>query len=82
MRVEDLFFLDDLKALGVSWIDRLVVPCTSHQDVERVWSLIRMWGPDYEDVQDVLRLSVQLPHLKQEVTKMVGMIRLCENYRS
>jgi hypothetical protein len=82
MRVEDLMFLDDLRALGIPWIDRLVGPCASHEDVERVWTLIRMWGPDYQDAMDVLRLSAQMPDLTLEVEKILCMIRLCENYRS
>jgi rhodanese-related sulfurtransferase/quercetin dioxygenase-like cupin family protein len=81
MRVEDVIFLDDLRALGIPWIDRLVGPCTSLEDVERLWTLVRMWGPDHEDAKDVLQLSAQLPHLEQEAEKMLGMIRLCENYR-
>jgi hypothetical protein len=81
MRVEDVIFLDDLRALAIPWIDRLVDPCTSREDVERVWTLIRMWGPDHADAEDLLQLSAQLPHLEQEVEKMLGMIRLCENYR-
>ena len=81
MRVEDVIFLDDLRALGFPWIDRLVDPCTSVEDVERVWTLIRMWGPDHEDAKDMLQLSAQLPHVEQEVQKMLDMIRLCENYR-
>jgi hypothetical protein len=79
MRVEDLMFLDDLRALGIVWIDRLVGSCTSHADVERVRTLLRMWGPDGEDAKDVLRLSSQLPRLEQEVGRMTGLIRLCEN---
>ena len=51
MRVEDLMFLDDLRALGIVWIDRLVGRCTSHADVERVRTLLRMWGPDCEDAR-------------------------------
>ena len=81
MRVEDLIFLDDLRALGLPWIDRLVDPCTFREDVERVWTHIRMWGPDHEDAEDMLQLSVQRPHLEQEAEKMLRMIRLCENYR-
>ncbi len=80
MRVEDLIFLDDLRALGLPWIDRLVDRCTTRADVERVWNLIRMWGPDYQDVKDMLRLSAQLPQMHQEVGKMLDIIRLCENY--
>ena len=81
LRVEDLMFLDDLRALGVPWVDRLIDPCTSHEDVERVWVLIRMWGPDHEDAKDMLRLSAQLPHLEQEAEKMLRIIRLCKSYR-
>ena len=81
MRVEDLIFLDDLRALAIPWIDRLVDPCTSREDVERVCSLIRMWGPDHEDAKDVLALSSQMPHLEQEVEKVLDLIRLCENYQ-
>ena len=81
LRVEDVIFLDDLRTLGIPWIDRLVGPCSSREDVETVWTLIRMWGPDHEDVKDTLELAAQLPHLEQEVEMMLGMIRLCENYR-
>jgi hypothetical protein len=81
MRVEDLIFLDDLRALGLPWIDRLVGPCTTRADVERVWTLIRMWGPDHEDAEDMLRLSAQLPQMQHEVDKTLAIIRLCENYR-
>ena len=80
MRVEDLIFLDDLRALGIVWIDRLASHCTSHADVVRVRTLVQMWGPDCEDARDVLRLSRQLPRLEQEVERVLGLIRLCENY--
>jgi hypothetical protein len=40
-----------------------------------------MWGPDHEDAKDMLQASAQSPHLEQEVEKMLGIIRLCENYR-
>ena len=36
--------LDDLRALGVPWLDGLVDRCTSHRDVEMVWTLIHA-GP-------------------------------------
>jgi quercetin dioxygenase-like cupin family protein len=81
LRVEDVIFLDDLRALGIPWIDRLVDPCTSHQDVERVWSLIRMWGGDHEDVKDLLQLSTQAHAVEREVQKMLDMIRLREDYQ-
>ena len=81
LRVEDAFFLDDLRALAIPWVDRLVDACTSRDDVQKVWNLIRMWGPDHEDVMDLLELSARLPHLEPEVERMLGMIRLCENYR-
>ena len=29
LRVEDLFFLDDLRAINEPWIDRLIDRCTS-----------------------------------------------------
>ena len=80
MRVEDAMFLDDLRALGIPWINRLLSPCTSREDVERVWTLLRMWGPDREDVKDMLQLAAQQPCLEQEVEKILGMIRLCESY--
>lgn len=75
-------FLDDLSALGIVWIDRLVGSCASHADVERVRTLLRAWGPDGEDAKDVLRLSSQVPHLEQEVERVLCLIRLCENYLS
>ncbi len=82
LRVEDLLFLDDLRALGVPWIDKLIDPCTSTEDVERVWTLIRLWGPDHEDADDVLHLSAQMPRLGHEALKILSMIRICDNYRS
>ena len=82
LRVEDLIFLDDLRALGVPWIDRLIEPCRSREDVERVWAMIRMWGPDHEDASDLLDLSAQMPQLEHATEKTLALIRLCENYRS
>jgi hypothetical protein len=82
LRVEDLLFLNDFRALGVPWIDKLIDHCTSTDDVERVWTLIRSWGPDYEDAEDVLHLSAQMPRLGHEALKILRMIRICENYRS
>ncbi len=81
-RVEDLIFLDDLCALQIPWVERLVSPCASHEDVQRVWTLIRMCGPDHEDAMDMLSLSLQVPELSQDVEKILCMIRLCENYHS
>jgi hypothetical protein len=82
LRVEDLIFLDDLRALGLPWIDRLIGPCSSLEDVERVWTMIRMWGPDREDVSDLLDLSSQMPQLEHIIQKILAMLRLCESYRS
>ncbi len=82
LRVEDLIFLDDLRALGVPWIDRLLESCSSLEDVERVWTMIRMWGPDHEDACDLLDLSAQMPQLEHATQQALAMIRLCENYRS
>lgn len=82
MRVEDRIFLDDLGALDLPWIDRLIDPCTSRADVERVWTLIRMWGPDHDDADDLLEMSTHMPRLEPEVQKILAMIRLCEDYRS
>jgi hypothetical protein len=82
LRVEDVLFLDDLRALGVPWVDRLIDPCASTEDVERVWTLIRSWGPDHEDAEDVLHLSAHMPRLGHEALKIRRLIRICENYRS
>ena len=82
LRVEDLMFLDDLRALGIAWIDRLAGSCTSRTDVKRVWTLIRMWGPDLEDAKDILSLSGQLPRLEHDVEKTLSLVQLCENYPS
>ena len=82
LRVEDLIFLDDLGALGVPWIDRLIDRCTSHEEVEMLWTLIRMAGPDDEDAHDVLELAAHMPHLEHEGGTILAMIRACENYRS
>jgi hypothetical protein len=82
LRVEDLIFLDDLRALDVPWIDRLIDPCGSRQDVERVWTMIRMWGPDHDDVSDLLDLTDQRPQLEHTAQKTLAMLRLCDNYRS
>ena len=82
LRVEDLFFLDDLRALDVPWLDGLIDRCTSHRDVEMVWTLIRMGGPDHEDASDVLGLSASMPQLEDEAQKILGLIRVWEGYRS
>jgi hypothetical protein len=81
MRVQDLIFLDDLRGLGIDWIDRLAGNCTSHEDVARVWALIRAWGPDQDDVTSALGLSSHVPRLERDAGKMLTLIRLCENYR-
>ncbi len=87
LRVEDLFFLDDLRALGVPWIDRLIDRCASHEDVEMAWALIHMGGPDAGDADDVLELSARTPPLQRspledEARKLLGVIRVREGYRS
>jgi hypothetical protein len=82
MRVEDRIFLDRLRALGFPWIDRLIDPCTSRADVQRILILIRVCGPDYEEANDLLEMSTQMPQLEPEVQKILAMIRLCEDYRS
>lgn len=82
MRVEDRIFLDDLGALDLPWIDRPIDPCTSRADVERVWTLIRMWVPDHDDADDLVEMSTQMPQLEPEVQKILAMIRLCEDYRT
>ena len=66
LRVEDLFFVADLKQLGIPWVDRLVGECESHEDLARVWTLIRCWGPVEEDVESTLRLSTHSSGLRQE----------------
>ena len=81
LRVEDLFFLDDLRALGVPWLDGLIDRCTSHRDVEMVWTLVRLGGPDREDAGDVLKLSASVPQLEDEAQKILGLIRVWEGYR-
>ncbi len=82
LRVEDLMFLDDLRALGIAWIDRLAGSCTSRTDVKRAWTLIRMWGPDLEDAKDILSIAGQLPRLEHDVEKTLSLVQLCENYPS
>ncbi len=81
LRVEDLIFVDDLRALGIPWVDRLVDSCTSREDVERVWSLLHMWGPDREEIEDMLQPSAPVSQVEREVQKTLDLIRLCENYR-
>lgn len=82
LRVEDVIFLDDLRALGVPWLGTLIDGCSSHEDVERVWTLIRMAGPEREDARDVRELSAHLPELEHEVQKILDLIRVWERYRS
>lgn len=81
MRVEDVIFLDDLRTLGIPRIDNLVDSCTSREDVKRIWTLLRTWGPNHEDVNDMLQLSAQVPQIERKVQSMLNMIQLCENYQ-
>ena len=41
-----------------------------------------MWGPDHEDVGDLLDLSVQTPELEHTTEKILAMLRICESYGS
>jgi len=80
MRVQDLIFLDDLQALGIEWVDRIANQRTSHEDVNRVWALLRAWGPDQEDVRGMFALSAHVPHLEQDADKMLTLLRLCRDF--
>ena len=50
--------------------------------MQRILILIRVCGPDYEEANDLLEMSTQMPQLEPEVQKILAMIRLCEDYRS
>jgi hypothetical protein len=78
--VEDLFLLDDLKALGITWVDRLVDGFTTHQDVERVWMQIRCWGPGPEDAVGVSGSSTHPSQLKEDADKLRNLVRLIETW--
>jgi hypothetical protein len=77
IHVEDLFFLDDLKNLGVPWVTALAVSCQTHEDVRGLWALIRSWGPDGEDVEDLLRLD---PKNQSDAEKLVRLTRVVETW--
>ncbi|HXY27852.1 MAG TPA: hypothetical protein VEH82_06190, partial [Acidimicrobiales bacterium] len=78
MTVRDLIFLDDLRSLELPWIDRLTASASSHEDVGRVWAIIRCWGPNNEDAEDLTGLAARVPHFSDEVEKIQKLIRLTE----
>ena len=81
MLVQDLFLLDDLTSLEIPWVDRLVQGCSTHQDVERLWTLIRCWGPDHEDVESLSQLATHSSRLQQDAEKLRMMVRSFERWR-
>jgi hypothetical protein len=82
MCVEDLFFLADLRALGVPWVRERVAACRSHDDVRRLWTLIRAWGPNHEDVDDLFALSPQPVHVGHAVERVRRLTGIVEGWRS
>jgi len=81
MHVEDLFLLDDLRSVEIPWVDRLVEGCATHQDVERVWTMIRCWGPDHEDVESITQLSTHSSRLQQDAEKLRKLVHSIESWR-
>jgi len=81
MTVQDLIFLDDLKSLDVPWIDRLTASAASHEDVDRVWTIIRCWGPNNEDARDLADISARMPDFGDEVERILKLVRVTESYQ-
>jgi hypothetical protein len=77
LRAKDLFLLDDLWSLAIPWIDRLVQDCPT-TGIERVWNVIRRWGPDYEDVRDIASNSETFWRFKGKVANLREVVRLTE----
>jgi hypothetical protein len=82
LRVEDLFFISDLRALDIPWVDGLLAKCESYEDLARVSMLIRCWGPDEEDVESTLGLSPYSSRLKEEAEKLRQLVLAVERWRS
>jgi hypothetical protein len=81
MTLEDLFLLDDLRSLDIPWVDRLVRRCSSHEDVVRVWTLIRCWGPDDDEVESKPRSSTPRSGILEGAEKLRRMVRSIERWR-
>ena len=80
MSVEDLFFLDDLKALNLPWVSRLVLSCGSHEDVKALWTIIRMWGPNNEDLEDCQQLADRSLEMKQAALDICSLLRIMHTW--
>ena len=74
--VEDLFFLADLEALGIPWVNAMAETCSSHEDVEKVRGMLRCWGPNDEDVAEALCLPSRFPRIHPEVERVRALVRL------
>jgi len=81
MPVQDLFLLDDLRSLDIPWVDRLVQGCSTHEDVERVWTLIRCWGPDHEEVDSTSQSSTPHSRILESAEKLRRLVRAIERWR-
>jgi hypothetical protein len=81
VEVEDLFLRDDLKAIGIPWVDRLLEECDSHTDLARVWTIIRCWGPDGEDIESMRALSVHSPPLEEHAEKARNLVVSIDRWR-
>jgi hypothetical protein len=79
--VEDLFFLADLEALGIPWVNAMAETCRSHEDVEAVRGVLRCWGPDEEDVEDARCLRSRVPEVHPEVERVRALVRLLGGQR-
>jgi hypothetical protein len=80
LRVEDLFLLDDPTALDLPWVTELASVCESHEDVKMLWMLLRTWGPDNEDVEELLVLARPSSQPQQTVERVRRLVRIVEGW--
>jgi hypothetical protein len=80
LRVEDLFLLDDLKALDLPWVTELASVCESHEDVKMLWTLLRAWGPDNEDVEELLVVSRPSSQRRETADRVRRLVRIVEGW--
>ncbi len=80
--VEDLFLVADLEALGIPWVRRLAAGHTSHEEVALMRTLLHSWGPNDEDVEDLLDLGAHSPQMWLAAQRTRNLIRAVQAWEA
>ena len=79
LMVEDVFVLADLRALEIPWLNALVERCVSHDDVVRLTTILRSWGPTAGEVERAAtRGGSVLPGVDDGIARLRALVRALE----